>query len=116
MRISVNYDNGQVFQHFGMTKMFKIFDVENGTVTSTQMLPASGEGHGTLAVQLSENKVDVAICGGLGTGMLNALQAAGIQVCANVSGDVDEAVKAYLNGNLSYNTQAHACGGHHHHH
>ncbi len=29
MRILVNYDNGQIFQHFGRTEMFKIYDVED---------------------------------------------------------------------------------------
>lgn len=114
MRISVNYDNGQIFQHFGRTEMFKLYDVEDGKVVKTEMLPGAAEGHGALSQQLKANHVDIAICGGLGMGMLNALEALGITVCANVSGDADEAVQAYLAGNLQYSNQAHACGGHHH--
>ncbi len=114
MRISVNYDNGQIFQHFGRTEMFKIYDVENGDIVNEQMLPGAAEGHGALSQQLKENHVNVAICGGLGMGMLNALEDAGIEVCANVRGDADEAVKAYLAGTLQYSKNAHACGGHHH--
>ena len=114
MRISVNYDNGQIFQHFGRTEMFKLYDVEEGKVVKTQMLPGAAEGHGALSKQLGENHVDVAICGGLGMGMLNALEAMGIEVCANVSGDCDEAVQAYLDGTLQYSKDAHNCGGHHH--
>ena len=28
MKIAVTYDNGQVFQHFGHTEQFKLYDVE----------------------------------------------------------------------------------------
>lgn len=38
MRISVNYDNGQVFQHFGYTKTFKIYDIEDGKIVNVEML------------------------------------------------------------------------------
>lgn len=34
MKIAVTYENGQVFQHFGHTEQFKIYDVSEGTVTS----------------------------------------------------------------------------------
>ncbi len=113
MRISVNYDNGAIFQHFGRTAFFKLYDVENGAVVRETLLPAAGEGHGALAAQLAQNHVDVAICGGLGTGMLNALQSAGITVCANVTGSADDAVKAYLAGSLRYSQETHGCHCHH---
>ena len=35
MRIAVTYDNGDVFQHFGRTSQFKIYDAEDGKVTSS---------------------------------------------------------------------------------
>ena len=28
MRIAVTYDNGNIFQHFGHTAQFKIYDIE----------------------------------------------------------------------------------------
>jgi len=30
MKIAVTYENGQVFQHFGHTEQFKVYDVEDG--------------------------------------------------------------------------------------
>lgn len=114
MKIAVNYENGTIFQHFGMTRMFKIYEIENGSIVKSSLLPADGAGHGALPVQLKENDVTLVICGGLGMGMMNALQANGIEVCANVSGDADEAVRAYLSGTLQYDQEAHACHGHHH--
>ena len=35
MKIAVNYDNGNIFQHFGSTKQFKLYEVENQKVVST---------------------------------------------------------------------------------
>lgn len=114
MKISVNEENGRVFQHFGKTKLFRIYDVEDGKILNVTQLAADENGHGALAKQLQAEHVQVAICGGLGMGMLNALKQAGIQVCANVTGSVEEAVQAYLNGTLVYSEEAHACSGHHH--
>ena len=28
MKIAVTYDNGEIFQHFGKTKTFKVYEVE----------------------------------------------------------------------------------------
>ena len=109
MKIAVNYENGNVFQHFGQTKMFKVFEVEDKQIQSSTLLEADPQGHAALASQLINEKVDVVICGSLGMRMLNLLQGANIQVCANVSGDVDQVVKEYLEGTLNYNTEAHAC-------
>ena len=35
MRIAVTYENGEIFQHFGHTEQFKIYDVENGNIISS---------------------------------------------------------------------------------
>ena len=32
MKIAVTYDNGEIFQHFGKTENFKIFEVEKAAV------------------------------------------------------------------------------------
>lgn len=121
MKIAVTYQNGQVFQHFGRTEYFKIFDTENGEIINTDILASNGVGHGALAGLLSDSKVGVLICGGLGTGALNALKSAGIEVIAGASGDADTAVKEYLVGNLvstgsncnhHHHEDGHSCGSH----
>lgn len=111
--IAVTYDNGYIFQHFGRTPKFKIYEVNDTEVKDSIILNADPEGHGALAVQLIEKHIDVVICGGLGMGMLNALEGAGITVCANVDGTADDAVRDYLAGTLRYSRDAHACSGHH---
>ena len=124
MRIAVTYDNGMIFQHFGHTEYFKIYDIENEEIVSSQVVSTNGSGHGALAGFLSENNVDVLVCGGIGGGAQMALRNAGIQLFGGVAGDADEAVKALLSGSLAYNPAVrcthhdhgeHSCGGHHHH-
>ena len=37
MRIAVTYENGEVFQHFGHSEQFKLYDVENGKIVGEQV-------------------------------------------------------------------------------
>ena len=118
-RIAVTYDNGQVFQHFGRTEQFKVFDVEDDEVVSSQLISSNGEGHGALAGVLANNTIDVLICGGIGAGAQAALDQAGIEVCAGASGDVDEVVESFLKGqlvntgvNCDHHGESHSCGDH----
>ena len=68
MKIAVTYDNGSVFQHFGKTENFKIFEVENGAIISSEVVGSNGAGHSALAGFLADAGVDVVICGGIGGG------------------------------------------------
>ena len=113
MKIAVTYENGQVFQHFGHTEQFKVYEVEDGKVVSSQVVGSDGSGHEALAVLLADKAVDVLICGGIGGGAQAALQEQGIELCAGASGDADAAVEAYLRGEL-INTGAN-CDHHEHH-
>lgn len=101
MKIAVPYDNGNVFQHFGRSTAFKYYEVQDGTVTPGEVLDTNGIGHEALANLLAQNGVDTVICGGLGQGALNALQKAGIAVATGAEGSADEAVAAYLRGELN---------------
>lgn len=100
MKIAVTYENGQVFQHFGKTESFKIYEVEDGKVITSEVVGSEGAGHGALAHLLAQKGIDVLICGGIGSGAQFALADAGIQVCAGASGDTDAAVEAFLKGEL----------------
>ena len=115
MRIAVTYENGQIFQHFGHTAQFKFYDVENGSVTAEQVVDTNGSGHGALAGFLTENQVEVLICGGIGGGAQMALAEAGIALYGGVSGNADEAVAALLAKNLTFNPDV-RCSHHDHEH
>ena len=100
MRIAVTYENGEVFQHFGHTEQFKVYEVENGQVTSSSVIGSNGSGHGALAGLLVDRGIDVLICGGIGGGAQAALAEQGVELCAGAKGSADEAVEAYLRGEL----------------
>ena len=120
MKIAVTYDNGNIFQHFGKTEFFKVYEVEDNKVVSGEVMGSNGTGHGALAGLLAEQDVDVLICGGIGGGAQAALQEAGIESYAGASGDADEAVETYLRGELvssgancnHHHEDGHSCGGH----
>lgn len=124
MRIAVTYENGEIFQHFGHTETFKIYDAGDGRITASEVISTNGIGHGALAELLRAVNADILICGGIGGGAQKALAAAGIKLYGGVSGNADEAVNALISGNLDFNPyvccdhhdrehgEGHACGGH----
>ena len=123
MRIAVTYENGMIFQHFGHTQQFKIYDIVDGKVAASQVVDTMGSGHGALAGVLNALNADVLICGGIGGGAQMALAQAGIRLYGGVSGSADAAVAALLSGELLYNPdvrcdhhdhhgEGHACGDH----
>jgi predicted Fe-Mo cluster-binding NifX family protein len=115
MRIAVTYENGEIFQHFGHTEQFKVYDVENGKITGEQVIDTNGSGHGALAGFLQAAKVDALICGGIGMGAQMALADVGIKLYAGVQGSADAAAKALAEGTLAYDPDAH-CDHHGHDH
>lgn len=125
MKIAVTYENGQIFQHFGHCEEFKVYEVEENKVKSSQVVGTGGNGHEALAVFLKNQGVDALICGGIGGGARIALSQAGIELYPGASGEADQAVEALLNGSLNYDPdtvcshhheggEAHSCHGHGH--
>ena len=121
MKIAVTYDNGNIFQHFGRTESFKVYDVEDNKVVSSEVIGSNGVGHGALAGLLADRAVDVLICGGIGGGAQQTLADAGVELVAGAEGDADQAVEAYLKGEListgancdhHHHEDGHSCGDH----
>lgn len=133
MKIAVTYQNGNIFQHFGHSEFFKIYNIENTAIIKTEVVSTNGSGHGALAQFLQEHGVDTLVCGGIGAGAQMALSQAGIRLYGGVIGNADVAVDALLNNKLTYDpavkcdhhekehepaghtSAAHGCGtlGHH---
>lgn len=126
MIIAVTYEAGKVFQHFGHSEAFKLYEVNQHQIVGMEVVPTLGSGHGALAGFLKDHKVDALICGGIGGGAKKALSDANIIVYAGVNGDADMAVNALLTGELVYQTDvtcqhhdenhgncgSHGCGSH----
>lgn len=117
MRIAVTYDkeNNSIWQHFGRTESFKLFDVEDGKILSSEVIDSTCGGHGALPGFIKEQGADVIICGGLGAGLVAMIDELGMELVPGVTGDADEAVKAYLLGELEANQAAVHDGCHHGH-
>lgn len=122
MKIAVTTDNGMVFQHFGQTKTFTIYEIEEKEIKSKQLLDAGENGHSALAVLLNAQNVNVLICGGIGQGAKDTLKSANVTLVAGATGLVDDVVNSYLAGNLIHNAtftcnhhheNGHSCGEHH---
>ena len=114
MRIAVTFENGFIFQHFGHTEQFKLYDVENGAIVNTQIVDSNGSGHGLLAGFLKQAEVDALICGGIGMGAQMALAEAGIKLYAGVQRAAEEAAQSLAAGTLDYDPDA-RCDHHEHH-
>lgn len=124
MRVAVTYENGEIFQHFGHTESFKIYNIEDGKITSSEILSTNGSGHGALAEMLKALNAEVLICGGIGAGAQKALADAGIKLYGGASGNADKAVEAFLENSLEFDPnvkcnhhshsdgEAHTCGKH----
>ena len=123
MRVAVTYENGDIFQHFGHTEQFKIYDIRDGKILSSEIVDTNGSGHGALAGVLKALKVDALICGGIGGGAQMALAEAGIKLYGGVSGSADAAAQALAEGKLDFNPavrcdhhdhhgEGHSCGSH----
>lgn len=107
MKIAVTYENGQIFQHFGHTQAFKIYEITDGQISRAEVVDTNGSGHGALAGFLMQRGVDTLICGGIGGGAQVALAGVGIRLYGGVRGDADAAVNALLSGNLGYDPNVH---------
>ena len=125
MKIAVTYENGQIFQHFGHTEYFKVYEVQDGKIVDSKVVDTNGNGHGALVGVLNDLNAEILICGGIGGGAQMALAEAGIKLYGGVSGDADAAVEALLAGKLDFNPdvkcdhhgehhheEGHSCGSH----
>ena len=90
-------------------------------MVSSEVIGSNGVGHGALAGLLADRAVDVLICGGIGGGAQQALADAGVELVAGAEGDADQAVEAYLKGEListgancdhHHHEDGHSCGDH----
>ena len=115
MKVAATYENGEIFQHFGKTAEFKVYDVQDGKIISSQVQSTNGKGHGELIGVLMDIGADALICGGIGGGAKEGLSSTGIKVYAGNMGNADAAVEKLLAGQLSETMEAN-CHEHEHEH
>ena len=114
MKIAVTYDNVMIFQPFGKTQFMKIYDIDdNGEIQRVHIESMGKHSHHGIAGYIKEIGVDTLICGGLGQGAVDSLEAAGIKIYAGNTGNADTAVIKFLKGEIKENSKAN-CTHHHH--
>jgi len=114
MRVAIPVENENIFQHFGKTTQFRLYEVENGVVLSSQMISTGGlAGHEAIVQFLSLCKASVVVCGGIGGEARAALLAAGMVCYPGVIGRADDAARSFAEERLSMNPEgcAHHLGG-----
>ena len=120
MRIAVSYKDGEVFQHFGHSSEFKIYDTDHNEIIKSEIITVEGHGHVGVSNALKEQNVNPTKRMDSKTSQCSFR----IHSFGGVTGNADEAVKKYLRGKLEFTTdvtctkhesgKSHSCGGHCH--
>ncbi|MBR3771380.1 MAG: NifB/NifX family molybdenum-iron cluster-binding protein [Clostridium sp.] len=100
MLIAVSYEDGKIFSNVGDTEQFKVYEVEEGAITGTELCESRGNGREMVVAFVMQHDIDVLICGRICDGAKEAVEKAGVEVCGCVEGVADEAVRAYLDSCL----------------
>ena len=115
MKLAIASQNGEVFQHFGRTPEFVIYDIQDNMIAGEELLSCDGISHSDLIGLLKEQGVDELIVGGMGAKAVDFFAQANIKVHLGVSGDVRFVIKQYLEGDLEANGSV-CTEDHEHHH
>ena len=103
IRIAVAKRDELISEHFGHCDGYEIFDIEGKEVIHKGFLVYPGHKPGFLPKFLSEKNVDMIISGGMGTSAQELFRKNNIKVIVGISGDVEEAVRKYLDGEIESN-------------
>ena len=108
MKIAVTYDKetGNVFQHFGKTQFFKVYQIENGKIISSEVIDNGGNGHHALPPYLKSLGIETLILGNRGQGAVDAIVASGLKEMPGIIGSTDNAAELFAKGELKPNFEA----------
>jgi predicted Fe-Mo cluster-binding NifX family protein len=122
----ITNDEKTISRHFGRAQYYLVLDIEDGEVREKdlrdkmghsqfanqkeQHTPGSGHGmdaashskHHQMAQAISD--CDALICGGMGMGAYQSMQTIGITPIVTQMSNIEEALKAYLEGTLKDQT------------
>jgi len=119
MKIAAVSDDGKtISMHFGHARHFVVSTVENGQVVSREIRPKAAHGHGerhehgpgghhgpeadNLHARMASSIDDcqVVLAGGMGRPAYDSLKSRGLEPIITDVRDIDQAVKAYIDGTL----------------
>ncbi len=111
--VAITYDKetNTVFQHFGRTEYFYLFNEKTG---EEKIIDNGGFSHHDLAPYLKSLGVTTLICGGIGYHGVEAVESSGLKLIPGAFGDVKDVIDAYKNNTLVSDPSAmHSCSHHH---
>ena len=114
MRIAVSWHDGEIFEHFGHSEHFAIYDYRDADVNQcTKRLIETGDlhGHQAMADRMLAEKVDAVISGNMGPEAKAALLSHGIVPITGFRGSADDAADLLILGQLPIFDGAEGCGG-----
>ncbi len=123
MKIALITEDGtSVSRHFGRAPYYVVLTVENGQIVNREMrdklnhnrfgnehhehqpgqrhgfTPEEQDRHARMAQPITD--CEAVLCGGMGTGAYQSLQAAGIRPVVTDLHSIDEAARAYIEGKI----------------
>jgi predicted Fe-Mo cluster-binding NifX family protein len=112
-------DRTTIDGHFGHTKEFVIYEVENNSVLKETYVTPPPHEPGVLPKFLANNGVNTIITGGMGAMAIRLFNTNNVEVVLGASGAISPVLEAYLNGTLQSTGSAcshdHGQHGHGHH-
>ena len=89
VRIAAAYDAGKICLNFEDARQFKIYDVRKKNLLASRVVDIQAADRNQLACILTALRTNILICGYISAGIGLALDAAGIRVHGDISGDAD---------------------------
>jgi predicted Fe-Mo cluster-binding NifX family protein len=96
-------DGGKLSQHFGHSREFYFFEIENNKIVKKYTIEPPAHAEGTIPRWLAAEKVTDLLVGGIGPKAVEILSAAGINVFVSVEVDIaDNLALDFISGDLKF--------------
>ncbi|MGD9605276.1 MAG: NifB/NifX family molybdenum-iron cluster-binding protein [Bacilli bacterium] len=110
-KIAIANNDGMISDHFGQSKTFEIFDIEDGKIIKQESINNPGHKPEVIPLLLTEKGVNLIITGGIGGDAVDIFIKHKIKVCTCEKGQINEILSAYLDGSI--NSTYYICLEHH---
>lgn len=117
IKIAIPTQDDVVDDHFGHCEHYTVFTVDNKSIISSERLE-SPQGCGcksNIASVMQEMGITIMLAGNMGMGAFNKLSTHGINVVRGCHGNIEDVLKAYLEGSIADSAEScshHDCGEH----
>ena len=100
MKVAIAKEGNDVSEHFGHCSEYAVFTIENGKISSSNILQSPGHEPGRLPVFLAEHEITHVLAGGMGPKAVELFCANNIEVFLGISGAIDTVIRDFLSGKI----------------